>query len=124
MKVIHLLLPLLLSTSTVYADSLSERVAQLEKDVQDIKAMLAIMVLATQSKDDTQQTKEFTPQGDGWKDIKNWRKLKKGMSPDQVEALLGEHISVNGGNFTRWKYGSLGEVIFYEGGVYSWEEPR
>ena len=63
--------------------------------------------------------------GEGWKSRANWRKLKKGMSEDDVRALLGEPERLNGGHFARWKYPSYGEVVF-EGnrGVFQWTEPN
>ena len=63
--------------------------------------------------------------GEGWKSLANWRKLKQGMSEDDLRTLLGEPQRINGGSFSRWKYPNLGEVTFYmRDGVYKWNEPR
>ena len=62
--------------------------------------------------------------GEGWKSRANWRKLRKGMSEDEVRALLGEPERLNGGSFSRWKYPSYEEVVFHMNrGVYQWTEP-
>jgi len=63
--------------------------------------------------------------GEGWKSRANWRKLRKGMSEDDVRALLGEPVRIYGGNLAIWKYPNYGEVVFEENrGVYQWTEPR
>ena len=62
--------------------------------------------------------------GEGWKSKANWRKLKKGMSEDDVRALLGEPESVKAVIFTRWEYGRYGYVQFHDTrGVNGWGEP-
>jgi hypothetical protein len=63
------------------------------------------------------------PASNKWKDLANWRQLRQGMKPDQVRALLGEPESVDGGDFTFWRWpGAF--VIFYEGKLHQWSEPR
>lgn len=57
-----------------------------------------------------------------WQDLANWRQLRQGMKPDQVRALLGEPLSVEGGDFTHWNWG-WAQVTFYNGKVDSWREP-
>jgi len=63
--------------------------------------------------------------GEGWKSRANWRKLRKGMSEDDVRALLGEPERIDGGSFTDWLYPRRGRVTFWRGaGVDNWTEPR
>ena len=63
--------------------------------------------------------------GEGWKSLANWRKLKQGMSEDDVRALLGEPVRISGGDFAWWVYPDHGEVMFYQReGVDKWTEPR
>ena len=63
--------------------------------------------------------------GEGWKSRANWRKLRKGLSKDDVRALLGEPEHIDGGSFTHWRYPRRGEVTFWRGaGVDNWTEPR
>jgi outer membrane protein assembly factor BamE (lipoprotein component of BamABCDE complex) len=54
----------------------------------------------------------------------NWRKLTKDMSTSDVKKILGEPHRVDGGTFTHWYYQNHGGVIFYEGKVDRWMEPR
>ena len=63
--------------------------------------------------------------GEGWKSRANWRKLRKGMSENDVRALLGEPELIDGGGFTHWRYPRRGKVTFWRGdGVDNWTEPR
>jgi hypothetical protein len=63
--------------------------------------------------------------GEGWRSKANWRKLKRGMSEDNVRALLGEAERIEGGNIARWIYPNYGDVVFYGNqGVFQWNEPR
>lgn len=63
--------------------------------------------------------------GEGWKSKANWRKLKRGMSEDDVRALLGEPERIDGGSITFWRYPTYGVVRFFmREGVHGWDEPR
>jgi hypothetical protein len=62
--------------------------------------------------------------GEGWKSVMNWRKLTTNMGTSDAQNILGEPQRVNGGSFTTWYYQNGGAVIFYEGKVYQWTEPR
>lgn len=61
---------------------------------------------------------------EGWKSLENWRKLDNGLGKTAVRKILGEPERVEGGTFTNWRYPNDGHVVFYEGRLYSWEEPR
>jgi len=54
----------------------------------------------------------------------NWRKLYKDMSTSDVQKILGEPHRVDGGNLASWHYQNGGRVVFYEGKVDHWREPR
>ena len=58
-----------------------------------------------------------------WRDISNWRRLRRGMKPDQVRALLGEPERVEGGDFTYWHWANA-YVLFYSGKLDRWSEPQ
>jgi hypothetical protein len=61
--------------------------------------------------------------------LSSWRRITKGLSRDQVRAILGEPRKVEGGDFEKWYYGrdiyygASASVIFYSNAVDSWSEP-
>ena len=66
----------------------------------------------------------------GWKDKANWRKLKTGMTMNQVRQVLGEPGKVSTRTivdivYTRWYYPDAlgGDVAFKDGRVTGWGEP-
>lgn len=71
------------------------------------------------------------PQGDSrgptssnWKDLKNWRQLRVGMSYDEVRTLLGEPEKIEGGNVAFWYWDNRrASVGFISEKLYSWSEP-
>jgi outer membrane protein assembly factor BamE (lipoprotein component of BamABCDE complex) len=58
-----------------------------------------------------------------WRDISNWRRLRQGMKPDQVRALLGEPERVEAGLRTYWRWADA-NVYFDYGKLAGWSEPR
>ena len=103
-----------------YADD-SDRIDQLKKEVQQLKLRVSKIESLLS---DPSESKEIAPSHEGWKSVSNWRKLTTGMNTDDVQKLLGEPQRVDGGSFARWYYQNGGEVIFLEGKVYKWMEPR
>lgn len=122
MKYLVIIFALIFST-TAFSVTLEERVSKLEEDIDNLTTAISLLVLANANKSEEKADK-FEPQGEGWRDIRNWRKLQKGMPSAQVTSILGEPKSINSGTFTFWRYQSLGEVTFLEGVVYGWNEPR
>jgi hypothetical protein len=67
----------------------------------------------------------------GWKDKANWRRLRRGMTEGEVEALLGPPDKVDIGlHLGYWLYsptqGVLGPNVMFEPKdmtVYGWKEP-
>lgn len=111
---------LLVSVSLVGHASDSERITQLEREVQELKQRLSKI----ESTQQTQPKPPATNSTDGWKQISNWRSLKRSMSFDQVRAILGEPSSIRGGAFTSWDYSNRGSVTFYKERLDMWSEPR
>ena len=70
------------------------------------------------------KAQEPVTSGEGWKSVMSWRKLTTGMSTSDVQKLLGEPDRVDGGAFTSWHYQNGGNIVFYEGKLYQWTEPR
>jgi len=58
-----------------------------------------------------------------WQDLANWRRLRQGMKPDQVRALLGEPERVEAGVVTFWRWNEA-NVYFMDGKLAGWSEPR
>ena len=87
--------------------------SDLEQRVRDLEALI---------RKEPSRAQQVAPSGD-WRDISNWRRLRQGMKPDKVRALLGEPERVEGGAFTHWYWG-YAYVIFYSGKLDRWSEPR
>lgn len=103
-----------LSAQAVNTDSLIKRIESLEARVRALESMLVRNV------ERIPVSGPVIPSG--WRDIQNWRQLKKGMREPQVRALLGEPSRVDGGTLASWWYGA-GYVRFYDGKVDGWSEP-
>ena len=99
----------------------SDRINQLEKEIQEIKFRLSKLEAFPSNSSNAQ---EPATSGDGWKSVMNWRKLTQGMSTSDVRMILGEPHKLDGGTFARWEYQNGGRVTFYQENVYSWNEPR
>ncbi len=99
---------------------LERRTADLEQRVRDLEALIKTEPSRARS----------VPASDKWQDLGNWRRLRTGMKPDEVRALLGEPDHVEGGQMATWFWGNFApagagpEVTFMQGKVYSWSEPR
>ena len=103
-----------------YADD-SDRIDQLEKEVQELKLRISKLESLLVNPGAAQEV--VTP-GDGWKSIANWRKLTTGMAPSDVRKILGEPQRVDGGALAVWYYQSDGAVFFFGEEVYRWKEPQ
>ena len=99
----------------------SERIDQLEKEVQETKLRLSKIesLLSNPSK-----AQEPVTSGEGWKSVKNWRKLTNEMSTSDVQKILGEPERLDSGTVAHWYYQNGGEVNFINGKVFQWHEPR
>jgi hypothetical protein len=94
-------------------DLLERRTADLDQRVRDLEALI---------KTEPSQARS-APASDKSQDLGNWRRLRTGMKPDEVRALLGEPAHVQGGEIATW-YWPGGMVTFMHDRVYSWSEPR
>jgi len=118
-KIIIGAVALTISLSSYPADS--DRITQLEKEVQELKVRISNLE-NPHSKTISSQKGVVT--NDGWRSLANWRSLKNGMSYDEVRAILGEPFRIKGGDIAFWYYENRGDVTFYEHRVKSWSEPR
>jgi len=96
---------------------LRQKVVELENRIKEMEATLA----KYQEKD-----KALDESGDGWENLKNWRRLKTGMNTDEVLVILGTPIKTIDGVKTLWYYPDRyrGYVSFDDKGrLTGWHEP-
>src|SRR5690349_17830409 len=74
---------------------LERRTADLEQRVRDLEALIKTEPSRARS----------VPASDKWQDLGNWRRLRTGMKPEEVRALLGEPEHVMGGQIAIWFWG-------------------
>ena len=99
----------------------SERLEQLEQDLQETKERLSELESTLKN---TSKDKAVVKTNDGWKYVSNWRMLKQGMSYDDVRNILGEPQRIRGGSVATWYYKNKSEVTFLSNSLHSWQEPR
>ncbi|MBI1423769.1 MAG: hypothetical protein GC149_09925 [Gammaproteobacteria bacterium] len=103
-----------------YADD-SDRIDRLEKKVQELNLRISKLESLLR---ESSENKVLVPSHEGWKSVHNWRKLATDMSASDVQKILGEPQRVDGGNLATWYYGNGGTVMFFNGRVNRWMEPR
>ena len=111
---------LLVATSSSHAHD-SDRIEQLEREIQETKQRLLILESMLQSKN---EEKELVITDDKWKSVANWRKLATGMSTRHVQKILGYPERVGGVKNAVWYYKNGGIVNFNDGNIDSWSEPE
>ena len=99
----------------------NDRIEKLEKEIQELKLRITKLESLLS---DSKKTQELVTPSEGWKSVVNWRKLSTDMETSDVRKILGEPDRVDGGRFTTWYYLNDGDVVFLEGKVYRWMEPR
>ncbi len=97
--------------------ALERQVAELEAEVQRLERQLAARRAATPP----------VAHREGWRQLRNWRSLRKGMSRFEVMQLLGEPGKVSDYySFERWEYpDALGGRVNFDssGSVVGWRPP-
>jgi hypothetical protein len=113
---------LMLGSATHSFASDSDRITQLEIEVQQLKQRLSSLERPPGS---AVASPRPLASSEGWKQIANWRSLKKGMSQEVVRSLLGEPQTVRAsGHVTFWSYSNRGGVDFVSEKLDGWAEPR
>lgn len=113
---------LMLVSGTNSFASESDRITQLEIEVQQLKQRLSSLERPPGSE---VASPKSLASSEGWRQIANWRSLKKGMSPEDARSLMGEPQTVRAaGSFTFWSYLNRGEITFFDEKIYGWTEPR
>lgn len=100
-------------------DSLTRRIEVLERQNADLERR--VHMLEARLNPQAPSVPAVQPSANA-KDLRNWRRLRKGMSMDEVRALLGEPERVDAGPVTFWRWGSA-DVAFMNDGVVGWSEP-
>jgi len=107
------------------ADSLLRRIDSLERRAADLEQR--VRELETLVKVEPSRDRPVSASAN-WRDLANWRRLRRGMNMDQVRALLGEPERVDAISIrTTWTWGrypEYAEVHFDEGKLAGWSEPR
>jgi hypothetical protein len=120
-KTISIIVFLSLSiTFNSYADD-SDRIDQLEKEVQELKLRISKLESFLSNSNATQ---EAVTSIEGYRSIAKWRKLTTDMDYSEVREILGEPQRIDGGTIARWYYPNGGTVTFQSNKAWQWSEPR
>lgn len=118
-------LPAVAGAQNVSVDSLLRRIEVLERSNADLDRR--IRQLESLIRNGSSRDRPL-PSTANWRDLQNWRQLRRGMTMDEVRALLGEpqRVQTFGGAFTLWQWnGGSADVRFdgSSGKVDAWSEP-
>lgn len=102
------------------AADLVRRIEQLERSNADLERRVRELEALGKT---TPSKAQPGPASGNWRDLANWRRLRKGMSVEDVRLLLGEPDRVESAVFTYW-YWAGADVHFYDEKLYGWSEPR
>ena len=102
------------------ADVLERTTADLERRVRELEAII---------KGEPSRERSIVPASANAREIQNWRRLRRGMTMDEVRTLLGEPEKVDAGPYMTywyWDYPGGAEVSFNSrsGKLEGWSEPR
>ena len=118
----------LVATFSSYAHD-SDRIEQLEREIQETKQRLSILESKLETRLETKvrnenDEEELVISDDGWKHLSNWKKLSSGMSTLSAKKLLGDPHKVDGAKNAVWYYDNGGVVRIVDGNVDKWTEPE
>ncbi len=108
---------------------LKNRIDLLEEKVELINQTLSEMMEMLSASSPTSMSQQYSQPGQlKWEDKQNWRRLRSGMTKDEVTFLLGEPDRIDKySSFEVWSYGypGGGDVSYSsQGRVDAWSEPR
>ena len=107
-------------------DSLLRRIDRLERTTSDLERRvreLEALITAEPSR------AQSVPSSQKWQDVQNWRRLRQGMTMDEVRVFLGEPEKVDVmGSTTYWYWNyPVGAQVYFDsrsGRLQGWSEPR
>lgn len=108
-------------TKSIQTEVETGELASVENEIQELKDRILKLESRLSS---IKNSGEPVALNDGWKRLKNWRKLKTGMDYESVERILGPAQRIDGGIIANWYYENGGRVNFFEGSVQRWKEPN
>jgi hypothetical protein len=112
--------PALAAAQQATTDSLLRRIDLLERRANDLEQRVRELEALIRREPSADRQVQVSP---NWRDILNWRRLRQGMTPDQVRALLGEPERVDAGVITFWHWNEA-NAYFMGGKLEGWSEPR
>ena len=122
-----MLLQLAPGTTRAGEEDLAARVRALEKQVVELAAEVQRLERQLAAQRARRGATPPAARAEGWRELRNWRSLRKGMSRFEVMQLLGEPGKVSDYySFERWEYPDAlgGRVNFDSGGsVVGWRPP-
>lgn len=113
-------IPAVAGAQGVTTDSLLHRIELLE--LKNANLELRVRELEAINKAAPSLSRPVTTSANA-RDLQNWRRLRRGMSMDEVRALLGAPERVDGG-FITWWYWTNANVAFMDGKLDRWSEPE
>lgn len=113
-------LPAVAAGQTASSDSLLRRIEFLERRVADLERRVRELEAPVTVESSRDRRSVTAP---NWRDVQNWRRLRRGMTMDQVRALLGEPERMDAGSITYWHWAGA-EVYFMSDELAGWSEPR
>ncbi len=119
-------IPLIAYGDDAEIKDLRNRIEYLEKKVEAMDQTLTkMMAILNASPSVSRSQQSVTPDQLKWKDKQNWRRLRSGMSKDEVTDVLGEPDNIDKfPSWEVWRYG-YAEVQFSSAEkLDSWHEPR
>ena len=122
-----MLLQLAPGTARAGEEELAARIGALEKEIVELAAEVQRLERKLAAQRARRGATPPAARTEGWRELRNWRSLHKGMSRFEVMQLLGEPGKVSDYYaFERWEYPDAlgGRVNFDSGGsVVGWRPP-
>lgn len=113
-------IPAVVAGQSISADSLRRQVDLLDRRTSDLELRVRELEALIKVEPSRDRRVSTSP---NWRDLQNWRRLRLGMTDDEVRALLGEPESVDAGPVTYWHWTGA-NVYFMDGKLRGWSEPR